>query len=123
PGSIRRASLAPLADHSAIALSPELDLFQDVLWLDAGHSSGSVLHGDWVMLAGITVGVDDQIVEAAIRAGSFRIRVPHQADYRPIERDAHVTGAGVRREPQRRRVENRTEMPASAAQLGPLLRL
>ena len=81
-----------------------------------GIRSGPVLHRDRIVLARLAVRVDQQVVEAPVRADALRVRVAHQRHDRPVERHGHVQRPGVGRQHERRAVEDADELPQPAAQ-------
>ena len=99
-----------------ISRSPPLDSVEHVAHRDARHSIAAILHADRVVLAGLAVCVDDEVVELDVRAGALRIRVSHQTDRRLVERDGHVQRPRVRREYERGPIENPDEISQAAAE-------
>src|SRR6266404_45116 len=86
--------------------------------LDQLHSSWAVLHRDRIILAWVTIRVDYKIPESAVRPRALGVGVADETDHGSVERNAHVKRAGVRREHERRRIENRNEISQAAPQLG-----
>src|ERR1700686_58010 len=102
---VRRISLAS-SSNPGVAITPQLHFLQHLIRLDSTHSSRTVLHRDRIILSGLTVRIDDEVLESTVRPGALWVGVAHETDYRPVERYAHVQRTGIGREHQRRRIEN-----------------
>jgi hypothetical protein len=95
----RRDGTSSRAHHEAgggvsvrrrVPRAPPLHALQHVADRDARHAPRAVRHARRVVLARVAVRVDEQVVEAPVRADAPRVGVAHQRDHRPAERHAHV---------------------------------
>src|SRR5262249_46601001 len=108
--AIARDARTPLSVWAAarsdgIARAPAFHTVEHFAHGDPRHAVAAILHRDRIVLTGLAIRVDDEIVKPAIRPRALGIRVAHQAHHGNAECHGDVEWARIGREHERRAVE------------------